>query len=146
MAETILKSPGITTKELDLSAPGSVRPQGIPAGIIGTAQSGPAFVPVVFATQNDFNNLFGITEGKHLGARAVREWMRNARSGLYLRVLGAGNAAAAATNGTTTNAGFLVGQKLINYDLTTLETDGAARVPVVNPEYVQYPSTLFPSD
>ena len=58
MAETILKSPGITTKELDLSAPGRVRPQGIPAGIIGTAQKGPAFVPVVFATLNDFTNLF----------------------------------------------------------------------------------------
>ena len=38
MAERILRSPGVTTRELDLSAPGQVRPQGIPAGIIGTAQ------------------------------------------------------------------------------------------------------------
>ena len=45
MAERVLRSPGVTTREIDLSAPGRIRPQGIPAGIIGTAQKGPAFVP-----------------------------------------------------------------------------------------------------
>ena len=91
MAERILRSPGITTRELDLSAPGRVRPQGIPAGIVGTAEKGPAFVPVNFATATDFLNLFGETKGKHFGAMAVNEWMRNARSCVYLRVLGVGD-------------------------------------------------------
>ena len=76
MAERVLRSPGVTTRELDLSAPGRVRPQGIPAGVIGTSDKGPAFVPVNFATVNDFKSLFGESKGVHFGAMAVNEWMR----------------------------------------------------------------------
>ncbi len=145
MAERVLRSPGVTTRELDLSAPGRVRPQGIPAGIIGTAQKGPAFVPVNFATSNDFANLFGATEGKHFGAMAVNEWMRNARSGLYLRVLGVGDGQASDSDGIVTNAGFIVGQDMRDKDRTaaskalsegqyaSTESDGAADGPVPNP-------------
>ena len=147
MAERILRSPGVTTRELDLSAPGQVRPQGIPAGIIGTAQKGPAFVPVTFATLNDFTSLFGETEGKHFGAMAVREWMRNARSGLFLRVLGIGDGKKSASTGVVSRAGFIVGQDMRDKDNTAasqalsgadgqyaaVETDGAAHGSVKNP-------------
>jgi len=136
MAERVLRSPGVTTRELDLSAPGRVRPQGIPAGIVGTAQKGPAFVPVTFATANDFANLFGASEGKHFGAMAVNEWMRNARSGLYLRVLGVGDGKKSNSDGSVTNAGFIVGQDMRDKDRigkTSLETDGSADIPVANP-------------
>ena len=147
MAERILRSPGVTTRELDLSAPGRVRPQGIPAGIIGTSEKGPAFVPVTFATLNDFSNLFGATKGKHFGAMAVNEWMRNARSGLYLRVLGAGdgNASSSTYPNQVTNAGFKVGQSMRDKDRTAAskalstngyaaqETDGSGDNPVANP-------------
>ena len=147
MAERILRSPGVTTRELDLSAPGRVRPQGIPAGIIGTSEKGPAFVPVTFATLNDFSNLFGPTKGKHFGAMAVNEWMRNARSGLYLRVLGAGdgNASSSTYPNQVTNAGFKVGQSMRDKDRTAAskalstnpyaasETDGSGDNPVPNP-------------
>ena len=133
MAERILRSPGITTRELDLSAPGRVRPQGIPAGIIGTSQKGPAFVPVTFATANDFANIFGTTEGKHYGAMAVNEWMRNARSGLYLRVLGVGNGQKATSLGYTTNAGFVLNEDRRDNTDTTLPTDMVPGVPGVNP-------------
>ena len=127
MAERILRSPGVTTRELDLSAPGRVRPQGIPAGIVGTAEKGPAFVPVNFATATDFLNLFGETKGKHFGAMAVNEWMRNARSGIYLRVLGAGDGAQRnASTKVTSRAGFFVGDKIRNQSDTSLEQDGSA--------------------
>jgi len=144
MAERVLRSPGVTTRELDLSAPGRVRPQGIPAGIIGTAQKGPAFVPVNFATVNDFANLFGGTEGKHFGAMAVNEWMRNARSGLFLRVLGVGDGQKAQSDGHVKNAGFVVGLQMRDKDRTTaggvnptdyadMESDGSADIPIANP-------------
>ena len=133
MAERILRSPGVTTRELDLSAPGRVRPQGIPAGVIGTAQKGPAFVPVNFATLNDFTNLFGETEGKHFGAMAVREWMSNARSGVYLRVLGIGDGKKADSDGVVNNAGFRVGLQMRDKDDSIVENDGSAHKPKANP-------------
>jgi len=136
MAEVVLGSPGITTRELDLSAPGVVRPQGIPAGVIGTSQKGPAFVPVNFATVNDFFNRFGATEGKHFGAMAVNEWMRNSRSGVFIRTLGVGDAKKANSYNVTTNAGFLVGSSMrdaTNLAAAAQETDGSAHGLLANP-------------
>lgn len=145
MAERVLRSPGVSTRELDLSAPGRIQPQGIPAGVIGTADKGPAFVPIVFATANDFLNMFGETKGIHFGSMAVNEWMRNARSGLFCRVLGVGNGLKKNANSVTTNAGFRVGTKMRDKDNTAAsqalssgayaaqETDGAAHGPVPNP-------------
>lgn len=115
MAERILKSPGVTTRELDLSAPSLVRPQGVPAGVIGTSDKGPAFVPTLFATSADFTGLFGDTKGVHYGVMGMKEWMRNARAGLFLRTLGVGDAKAAASTGLTTGAGFVVGEEIIDY-------------------------------
>lgn len=133
MAETTMRSPGVSVYELDLSAPGTVQPQGIPAGVIGTAQKGPAFVPRTFATSQEFKNLFGDTEGKHFGAMAVNEWMRNAQSGLYCRVLGIGDGKKANDKGDTTNAGFLVGEQISNQSSTEFESADSALVPDVNP-------------
>ena len=147
MAERILKSPGVTTRELDLSAPGRVTPQGIPAGVIGTAEKGPAFVPVTFATPNDFLNLFGATEGKHFGAMAVNEWLANARSCTYVRTLGVGNAAEKNGKDVTPYSGFMVGYNMRDKDRTAaskalsvsdgkyaaVETDGSADKLVKNP-------------
>ena len=78
---------------------------------------------------------------------AVNEWMRNARSGLYLRVLGAGdgNASSSTYPNQVTNAGFKVGQNMRDKDRTAAskalstngyaasETDGSADNPVRNP-------------
>ena len=115
MAERILKSPGVTSREIDLSAPGTVKPQGVPAGVIGTAQKGPAFVPKLFATANDFVSLFGDSAGAYMGPLAMKEWMRNARAGLFLRTLGVGDAKKADSDGVTYRAGFLVGDQLVDY-------------------------------
>ena len=64
MAELTFKSPGVSTREIDLSGPTQTLPQGVPAGIIGTAETGPAFVPVTFATYQDFVATFGPTDGE----------------------------------------------------------------------------------
>ena len=120
MAELTFKSAGVSTREIDLSGPTAVRPQGVPAGVIGTAQKGPAFVPITVATFADFVADFGGTDGKKFGPLAMNEWMRNARAGTYVRVLGVGDAKKRSDKGRVKNAGFVVGaqlpQKTSDYD------------------------------
>ena len=113
MAELTFKSAGVSTREIDLSGPTAIKPQGVPAGVIGTAQKGPAFVPVTVATWKDFVAEFGGTDGKKFGPLAMNEWMKNARAGTYVRVLGVGDAAKRdSSTGAVTNAGFVVGAEL----------------------------------
>ena len=126
MAELTFKSPGVSTKEIDLSGPTSISPTGVPAGIIGTANQGPAFVPVTVATFADFMTYFGKTDGEKFGPLAMYEWMKNANAGTYLRVLGVGDGkkrlSAASTNadasaipaGGVKNAGFIAGDRQVN--------------------------------
>ena len=112
MAELTFKSPGVSTREIDLSGPTAISPSGIPAGIIGTAVRGPAFVPIVVATFQDFVSKFGNTDGEKFGPLAMNEWMTSARAGVYLRILGVGDGKARNADGTVTNAGFVVGDRL----------------------------------
>ena len=117
MAELTFKSAGVSTREIDLTGPTQARPQGIPAGIIGTAQKGAAFVPITFATYQDFVADFGGTDGEKFGPLAVNEWMRNARAGTYVRILGVGNAQKKnTTTGVVANAGYVVGAKQVQAD------------------------------
>ena len=112
MAELTFKSPGVSTREIDLSGPTPIEPRGIPAGVIGTAVRGPAFVPVTVATFADFINKFGNTDGKKFGPLAMNEWLRSAGSGTYVRLLGVGDGKARNADGSVTNAGFIVGDDL----------------------------------
>jgi len=114
MAELTFKSPGVSTREIDLSGPTAFGPQGTPAGIIGTALKGRAFVPITVATYQDFVAEFGATDGEKFGPLAMNEWMRNARAGTYVRVLGVGDGAQRdATTGIVANAGFVAGERLV---------------------------------
>ena len=117
MAELTFRSPGVSTREIDLSGPSPTGPQGTPAGVIGTADRGPGFVPVTFASYADFANTFGATDGEKFGPLAIQQWLQNRQAGTYLRVLGAGDGKtrlAAGTNaGKVTRAGFAVGDKIV---------------------------------
>ena len=113
MAELTFKSAGVSTREIDLSGPTPLGPQGVPAGIIGTAVAGPAFVPITFASFSEFNSIFGGADGEKFGPIAVSEWLKNAQACTYMRVLGAGNGKQRNSNGTVTNAGFFVGDRVI---------------------------------
>lgn len=113
MPELTFKSAGVSTREIDLSGPSGVAPSGIPAGIIGTANRGPAFVPVIVGTLKDFVAEFGQTDAEKFGPLAVVEWLRNAKSVTYLRVLGSGDGKTKASDGKVTNAGFVVGAKQV---------------------------------
>ena len=114
MAELTFKSAGVSTREIDLSTPVVQGPQGVPAGIIGTSVEGPAFVPITVATFSEYEAIFGQTDGKKFGPLAVNEWLKNARSCTYIRVMGAGDCKKRnTTTGKVTNAGFVVGNRTI---------------------------------
>ena len=92
MAELTFKSPGVSTREIDLSGPTQTGPSGIPAGVIGTAKQGRAFVPITVATFADFVAEFGGTDSTQFGPLAMREWLAYANAGTYVRTLGVGDA------------------------------------------------------
>jgi phage tail sheath protein FI len=114
MGQLKFGSAGVSAREIDLSGPVAVEPAGVPAGIIGTSLKGPAFVPVTVGLVDDFYAKFGKTDGKKFGPLAVSEWLRNAQSVTFLRVLGIGQGLRRNTTGNNpgnvTRAGFVVGE------------------------------------
>lgn len=113
MPEQTFRSPGFFEQEIDLSARSS-SPLGIPAGVIGTARKGPAFVPVTVGTFYDFENRFGTLDPERFGPYAVREFLKHRNAVTFVRVLGAGanqtsaDLLATEVQGTVKNAGFAV--------------------------------------
>lgn len=89
MAEQTFRSPGFFEQEIDLSAR-QIAPVGTPAGVIGTSEFGPAFVPVTVGSFADFESRFGSLHPDRFGPYAVREFLKHRTALTYLRVLGAG--------------------------------------------------------
>lgn len=114
MAEKVFKSAGVFATETDLSRPTAAGPTGIPAGIIGTAVTGPAFVPITVGSFSDFRRVFGDTDGEKFGPLAVYTFLQQASALTYLRVLGAGDGLKrSASTGKVNRAGFTVGEKMV---------------------------------
>jgi len=114
MPEKVYKSAGVFATETDLSMPTVTGPSGIPAGVVGTANDGPAFVPVTIGSYSDFASMFGSTDGKKFGPLAVYTYLQKAQALTYLRVLGVGDGKKRASGtGKVTRAGFTVGQRQI---------------------------------
>ena len=115
MAQLKFGSAGVSAREIDLSGPVAVAPVGVPAGVIGTAVKGPAFVPITVGIIDDFTGKFGPTDGKKFGPLAVAEWLRRATAVTYLRVLGVGDGLRrdrdGAFPGRVNAAGFIVGEQ-----------------------------------
>lgn len=119
MSEKITRlSAGVKAREIDLSAVSAQQPaspEGVPAGVIGIANRGPAFVPVTVPNSTEFVSVFGEASGDELGPIALREWLKNSRAGTFIRVLGAGDGKQS-SSGLVTNAGFVVGDKIVQSD------------------------------
>lgn len=103
----------IIINEVDNSSPTTVETfAGIPAAVIGTAKTGPAFVPQLVNSEGSFNETFGDVDSTHWGSVAVRAWYNEAQANaglVYLRVLGAGDGKKRTTNNRVNRAGFVVG-------------------------------------
>jgi len=105
----------VSIREIDNSAftPVNRVLTGTPAGVVGRAKRGPAFVPTVFADIQEFQDIFGSFSDKGLdsnsnlfGPLAVNEWMSgNPGQGAFVKILGTGTAP------NFTDAGFTVGTK-----------------------------------
>ena len=106
MAEQTFRSPGFFEQEIDLSAR-QVLPVGTPAGIIGTSDFGPAFVPVTLGSFDDFETRFGSLNTERFAPYAVREWLQNRTACTFVRVLGAGSNETSTDISNTTNYGFV---------------------------------------
>ena len=52
MADIPFGSAGVSATEIDATGTPATQPSGVPAGIIGTAQEGPAFVPLTCFSKN----------------------------------------------------------------------------------------------
>jgi len=108
MAEQTFKSPGFFEREIDLSQSKS-SVTGVPAGIAGTAQMGPAFVPVTVGSFIDFENRFGTLDPDKFGPYAVNEFLKHRTALTYVRVLGAGANTVSADFSNTLAAGVVKG-------------------------------------
>ena len=112
MTEQTFRSPNFFEREIDLSAPSPTGPVGVPAGVIGMANKGPAFVPVSVASFAEFQTVFGDLDTKKFGPYAVNEFLKHRTALTYMRVLGAGanttdaQIDATRATGRVTNAGF----------------------------------------
>jgi hypothetical protein len=90
MPEQTFRSPNFFEREIDLSAPTPASPTGVPACVIGTANKGPAFVPVTVGNFDEFRARFGDLDPKNLAPYGVNEFLKHRQALTYLRVLGAG--------------------------------------------------------
>lgn len=88
--EMSFRSPNFFEREIDLSSLSPGGPVGVPAGIIGTSNKGPAFIPVTIANFGEFTQMFGNLDPKKFAPYAVNEFLKNKQSLTFLRVLGAG--------------------------------------------------------
>lgn len=109
--------PGVYSGEVDLTGVSTTAPTGPSAGIIGTAPSGPAFVPVNVGSVSDFNRVFGEATSTNFAAIAGQQYFANSSSPssvTFIRTLGVGNGQQRNTaSGQVTNSGFLVGEKQV---------------------------------
>lgn len=114
MAEQTFRSPGFFEREIDQSVLQDAGPIGVPAGVIGTSDKGPAFVPVTVADFANFEQTFGGLNPKKYGPYAAAEFLKHRQALTFLRVLGAGTTetvediAKAGLTGQVKNAGFVV--------------------------------------
>ena len=106
MAEQTFRSPGFFENEIDLASR-RVPNLGTPLGVIGTAEHGPAFVPVTVGSFADFETKFGTLDPERFGPYAVREFLKHRQSVTYMRVLGAGSNSTTAHVAATTNSGVV---------------------------------------
>ena len=112
MPAQTFRSPNFFDREIDQSAPAQQGPVGVPAGVIGTANRGPAFVPVTVGNFDQFVATFGNLDPKRFGPYAANAFLANRGALTFMRVLGAGanntagDIAVTSVTGRVNSAGF----------------------------------------
>ncbi len=93
MSEQVFKSPGFFEREIEIQAkPPRTEPNSSPVGIIGPAEKGPAFIPVILNSLDDYKTVFGKINKDKLAGHAVSEFFKtknNAAAAVqFIRTLG----------------------------------------------------------
>ena len=108
MAEQTFKSPGFFEREIEVISRPLFKNNATPAGLIGPAERGPAFVPTTVTSREEYIRIFGAPDRNRLSGHAMAEFFRNNGKALtFCRTLGSG-----LVNGA--NAGF----KMVPKDTT----------------------------
>lgn len=117
MASQVFKFPGFFDREIDLSQQEQA-PIGVPAGVVGASQRGPAFIPTTVGSFPDFESKFGSLDPRLAAPYAVERHLENRNALTFVKMLGAGGNTTAAdiettrTHGTVKNAGFIISASL----------------------------------
>ena len=134
MAEQAFKSPGFFEREIEIISRPQVSNNVTPAGIVGTAKKGQAFVPTYVSNISEFYRLFGEADRNMYAGYAVSEYFSNNPGGSvsFCRVLGTGQNSSAKTH---SYAGFkLDATRLGDADIDTGRAKGAVHFLVANHE------------
>lgn len=113
MVSQIFNFPGFFDREIDLTAQ-IQEPVGVPAGVVGGAVRGPAFVPFTVGSFADFRTRFGDLNPRYAAPYAVDKFLENRTALTFIRILGAGanetteDIETTRTQGTVKNAGFVI--------------------------------------
>lgn len=113
MVSQIFNFPGFFDREIDLTAQ-IQEPVGVPAGVVGGAVRGPAFVPFTVGSFADFRTRFGDLNPRYAAPYAVDKFLENRTALTFIRILGAGanetteDIETTRTQGTVRNAGFVI--------------------------------------
>ena len=92
MAEQTFKSPGFFEREIEIISRPLTRNTAVPAGLIGTSERGPAFVPTTVNSREEFIRIFGPPQRSRVATQAMAEFFRNAGKALtFCRTLGTGD-------------------------------------------------------
>jgi hypothetical protein len=132
MASQIFNFPGFYDREIDLTARQEA-PVGVPAGVIGAAERGPAFAPITVGSFADFNSRFGDLNPRFAAPYAVERFLANKTALTFIRVLGAGANATSTdidttrTQGTVKNAGFKISGSTILVAADVAKQEGAVQ-------------------
>lgn len=131
MSKVTYNSPGVTAEDAGTQPIQESAQSSASAVIIGTSQKGPAFVPTFFSSVNTFENFFGVPyisgskvssydKLTNYGQLAVKEWLADTKSVIFMRVLGAGDGKNRITVGSNAgdvnNAGYTVGEQQPDHD------------------------------
>jgi hypothetical protein len=141
MAEQTFRSPGFFEREIDATAR-ETSIVGTPAGVVGTAEKGPAFVPVTVGSMTDFINKFGGIDTNRFGPYAVQAFLANRTALTYMRVLGAGanetttDISNTENLGTVVNAGFKLTPATTQWRIDTAR--GSAQAGAYSDSCVQF--------
>ncbi len=127
MSEQVFKSPGFFEREIEIQTkPPKKEPNSSPVGIIGPTEKGPAFVPVILNSMDDYKKVFGEIQKDKLAGHAVAEFF-NSKSApgseasvQFIRTLGIGSDKIE-NDGTSPNAGFVC-------DVNNLNTLGGVQL------------------